>query len=300
MNALADKAVAAGHARGTPSAAARRGRELARRFPRQGQSCARASDRAGLALSIGPRLQAFPDDWDRTRDGACAWSSSMTVSPCWPSGPSGTGSVLLLGTGVHVDWTNLPLKPIFLPLLARLTFHLAGTEAERTMALAGVTGRDPAWTGPAGRAKQASRDRDGPPLRRESCGSRKPDQAYRHLPLRRYARGRSLPGPAGQPATRPSRWRSPSTSTRPRPTRPRPLARSCRPASASGRCSTARARRSGRDHPTAPRGNQPVGVVPGGRLGRPGPGGLPRQSRRPGGLASRRRCGLPASSGAQA
>ena len=50
----------------------------------------------------------------------------------------GTGSVLLLGTGVHVDWTNLPLKPLFLPLLARLTLHLAGAENERTMGMAGV------------------------------------------------------------------------------------------------------------------------------------------------------------------
>jgi len=50
----------------------------------------------------------------------------------------GTGSVLLLGTGVHVDWTNLPLKPLFLPLLARLTLHLAGAESERTMGLAGA------------------------------------------------------------------------------------------------------------------------------------------------------------------
>ncbi len=45
--------------------------------------------------------------------------------------PLGTGSVLLLGTGAHVEWTNLPVKPIFLPLITRLTFHLAGTETER-------------------------------------------------------------------------------------------------------------------------------------------------------------------------
>ena len=50
----------------------------------------------------------------------------------------GTGSVLLFGTGIHVDWTNLPLKPLFLPLLARLTLHLAGAETERTMGLAGA------------------------------------------------------------------------------------------------------------------------------------------------------------------
>jgi hypothetical protein len=50
----------------------------------------------------------------------------------------GRGSVLLLGTGAHVDWTNLPLRPIFLPLMARLTFRLAGAETESTQALAGA------------------------------------------------------------------------------------------------------------------------------------------------------------------
>ena len=53
--------------------------------------------------------------------------------------PLGSGSVLLLGTAVHGDWTNLPVKPIFLPLITRLTFELAGTDTERTM----VTGRGP-------------------------------------------------------------------------------------------------------------------------------------------------------------
>jgi hypothetical protein len=50
----------------------------------------------------------------------------------------GSGSVLLLGTGLHVEWTNLPLKPIFLPLLARLTFHLAGMQADRSGVLVGA------------------------------------------------------------------------------------------------------------------------------------------------------------------
>ncbi len=50
----------------------------------------------------------------------------------------GDGGVLLLGTAVHVDWTNLPLKSLFLPLVARLTFQLAGAETEQTMGLAGA------------------------------------------------------------------------------------------------------------------------------------------------------------------
>ncbi len=48
------------------------------------------------------------------------------------------GRVLMLGTGVHVDWTNLPLRPIFLPLMARLTFELSGIEQARHTALAGA------------------------------------------------------------------------------------------------------------------------------------------------------------------
>jgi len=48
------------------------------------------------------------------------------------------GRVLLLGTSGHVGWTNLPLRPIFLPLLARLTFEMAGAEQARHTALAGT------------------------------------------------------------------------------------------------------------------------------------------------------------------
>jgi hypothetical protein len=50
----------------------------------------------------------------------------------------GQGNVLMLGTGVHVGWTNLPLRPIFLPLIARLTFELSGVEQSRHTALAGA------------------------------------------------------------------------------------------------------------------------------------------------------------------
>ena len=44
----------------------------------------------------------------------------------------------MLGTGLTTDWSNLPIKPLFLPLFARLTFHLAGVEAERPASIAGV------------------------------------------------------------------------------------------------------------------------------------------------------------------
>jgi hypothetical protein len=47
------------------------------------------------------------------------------------------GKVLLLGTSAHVGWSNLPLRPIFLPLLVQLTYHLAGVEQNRRALLAG-------------------------------------------------------------------------------------------------------------------------------------------------------------------
>ena len=49
----------------------------------------------------------------------------------------GLGSVLLLGTSVHVDWSNLPLRPLFLPLVARLTFYLADANAAQRQLSAG-------------------------------------------------------------------------------------------------------------------------------------------------------------------
>jgi hypothetical protein len=48
------------------------------------------------------------------------------------------GKVLLWGSGAHTTWTNLPLRKIFLPLVARLTFYLAGIEQTRRELLAGA------------------------------------------------------------------------------------------------------------------------------------------------------------------
>jgi hypothetical protein len=49
----------------------------------------------------------------------------------------GAGAVLWLGAGLRAEWTNLPVKPIFLPLIARLVFGLAGAEADRAPIVAG-------------------------------------------------------------------------------------------------------------------------------------------------------------------
>ncbi len=51
--------------------------------------------------------------------------------------PVDEGSVIMLGTSVHVGWTNFPVRPLFLPLWARITFELAGAEQARRQGLAG-------------------------------------------------------------------------------------------------------------------------------------------------------------------
>ena len=47
------------------------------------------------------------------------------------------GTVTMLATSAHIGWTNFPLRPLFLPLFAQLTFDMAGTEQARHTALAG-------------------------------------------------------------------------------------------------------------------------------------------------------------------
>jgi len=59
----------------------------------------------------------------------------------------GAGSVVLLGTAAHVDWTNLPLRPLFLPLMARMTFRFAGLDSERVQTIAGAPILIPVPTG---------------------------------------------------------------------------------------------------------------------------------------------------------
>ena len=49
----------------------------------------------------------------------------------------GKGLVLMLGTSVQVNWSNLPLRTIFLPLVTQLTFDLADVEQTRANVIAG-------------------------------------------------------------------------------------------------------------------------------------------------------------------
>ena len=97
--------------------------------------------------------------------------------------------MLLLGTALHVDWTNLPVKPIFLPLLTRLTFHLAGAETERTMGLAGAPVAIPLGKG-TGAGQKQSVEVDVVRPSGEVLRVPRARTIRRHLALRRYARGR--------------------------------------------------------------------------------------------------------------
>ncbi len=49
----------------------------------------------------------------------------------------GDGRTLMLGAGAVVSWSNLPLRPIFMPLVVRLTVHLSEIARVRTNLLAG-------------------------------------------------------------------------------------------------------------------------------------------------------------------
>ncbi len=49
----------------------------------------------------------------------------------------GRGLVLMLGTSVQVNWSNLPLRTIFLPLVTQLTFDLADVAQTHASAIAG-------------------------------------------------------------------------------------------------------------------------------------------------------------------
>jgi hypothetical protein len=100
--------------------------------------------------------QHFPISWGTQATGRVL-ARLDDGEPLLVERPVGAGSVLLLGTALHVDWTNLPLKPLFLPLVTRLTFRLAGAESERTMVLAGAPVTVPLGKG-ASQAKGAEID----------------------------------------------------------------------------------------------------------------------------------------------
>ncbi len=55
----------------------------------------------------------------------------------------GSGRVFLWTSSFHVQWTNLPLRPLFLPLMSRFIFEVAGTHTSQPLLVAGTP-----WTAP--------------------------------------------------------------------------------------------------------------------------------------------------------
>ena len=162
------------------------------------------------------------------------WPGSTTASRSWSQRNVEKGKVLMLGTSAHVNWSNLPLRPIFLPLVARLTFELAGVEQTSH----NVDGR------PAAGARSCPTEPrpvgvEVRPARRRDLAAEAPQARTGPEPARPSAtptRTRSASTCCGC-WTRPVHARSPtrSTSIPTRPIRRRSTARSCRSVSAARR-----------------------------------------------------------------
>lgn len=76
--------------------------------------------------------------FDPSTAGARTLATLADGSPLLVSRPVGSGAVLFLATALRPEWTNLPLRPLFLPMISRLTFALAGAEADRPPIVAGT------------------------------------------------------------------------------------------------------------------------------------------------------------------
>ena len=134
--------------------------------------------------------------------------------------------MLMLGTSVHVDWSNLPLRPIFLPLVAQLTFDLAGSRADSAASCwpgalvlqlddEDRTGQRRGYSRPAAKTLRLQTQQKG----------RQKGQVFRYA---RHPRDRHLPAAAVAlgPADQDRLLRSTSIPTR--PTRRRSTARNWR------------------------------------------------------------------------
>ncbi len=92
------------------------------------------------ALGKGSGYFSAPQDSGATTDGTGlrVLARLDDGEPILVERSLGHGKILMLGTSVHTAWTNLPLRPIFLPLMMRTTFELAGAQQGRYRALAGA------------------------------------------------------------------------------------------------------------------------------------------------------------------
>lgn len=82
----------------------------------------------GLAAARTRRLMLLEPDPERGTEIAVAFSSG---APALITREYGTGRVALLTTSVDRDWTDLPLRPGFVPLVERTLDYLGGTSASQ-------------------------------------------------------------------------------------------------------------------------------------------------------------------------
>jgi hypothetical protein len=101
------------------------------RFPAFGSLTEPASLYQSVLVSKHIRMSA------EQNSGAWTLARLDDGEPLFVERKSEAGSVFFLGTSVHVSWTNLPLRPIFLPLVSRLVFELAEVEKTHRSLLAG-------------------------------------------------------------------------------------------------------------------------------------------------------------------
>jgi hypothetical protein len=120
-----------------PAGAATRSATLAR-LDAEDPALAPLAEPAAPLQSVLVHRRAAMDPAAVAGAGARVLATLDDGAPLLVSRPVGSGAVLLLATAVRPEWTNLPLKPLFLPLLSRLTFRLAGAEADRPAQLAGT------------------------------------------------------------------------------------------------------------------------------------------------------------------
>jgi hypothetical protein len=91
-------------------------------------------------------------------------------SPLIIEGLSGSGKVLLIGTTLDNAWTDLPITPVFLPLIHQVLDYLAGRGTapsykigQAIVAPQGTDGATPQILDPRGEAVQAAGNKEGSP-----------------------------------------------------------------------------------------------------------------------------------------
>ncbi len=76
-----------------------------------------------------------------TEEGTNPYVVELDGGPLLAERRVGAGTVLVCTTSCTPDWSNLPLKPYFLPILHRIIYYAAGPEAQESSATVGMAYR---------------------------------------------------------------------------------------------------------------------------------------------------------------